>query len=148
MNIDKLIAQEAEASEANPDAPEKPGTRVTRGVPRGRTLQVRLTAEEYAELEAAAAASELPVSSYARNLLLVTAEPAAEPTQLIGRIQMDLDKLSAITRRATPAKSAAKKATPARKAATAKKAAKKATRSAVTGRFQDSETGRTKHRTS
>lgn len=50
---------------------------------------LRLTADEYADLEAAAAASELPVSSYGGNLLLVAAEPVADPSQVIGRMRMD-----------------------------------------------------------
>ena len=42
MSISDLIATEAEAAERNPDAVIKPGSKVTRGHQRAKTLQVRL----------------------------------------------------------------------------------------------------------
>jgi len=40
MSISDLIASEAEAVEHNPDAEIKPGSKVTRGHQRAKTLQV------------------------------------------------------------------------------------------------------------
>lgn len=92
MSIEDLIATEQAASEADPDAPEQPGTVATRGTPRGRTLQVRLTAGEYATIQAAADAARLPVSTFARNLLLA-APTDMDRAAVIARIRSDLDKL-------------------------------------------------------
>lgn len=45
MPISDLIASEADAAEHNPDAPVKPGSKVSRGHQPARTLQVRLNDE-------------------------------------------------------------------------------------------------------
>ncbi len=80
MGIKELIEREAEASERNPDAPLKPGTRVTRGHGRTRTLQVRLTDAEYEELEREADAAGLPVSTLARQKLLDAGQSRSGPS--------------------------------------------------------------------
>lgn len=73
MPIDELLDSEGAAVERNADAPLKPGTRVTRGHGRTKTLQVRLTDDEYEELERDAEGLGLPVSTLARQRLLATA---------------------------------------------------------------------------
>ncbi len=93
MSIKDLIAAEQAATEANPDAPEQPGTVVTRGSARARTLQVRLTDDEFATIHAAADAAGLPVSTFARNLLLSTPTDV-DRAAVIARIRSDLDKLA------------------------------------------------------
>ncbi len=69
---DKLAAALAEADEieADPDRVVRDDTLVTRGSKRDRTLQVRLTNDEYDELIEAAAAADLPASTLARSILL------------------------------------------------------------------------------
>ncbi len=91
MNTPDLIAAEAEASETNRDAPIHPGTKITRGHPRTRTLQVRLNPDEYDAVMAAAAEAGVPTSTLARDLILsgLTTSPAAT-LDLIRRIQADL----------------------------------------------------------
>ncbi|AWG55564.1 hypothetical protein [Mycobacteroides abscessus] len=64
-----LIEAEGEAIEANPDAPITDETKVTRGHPKTRTLQVRLSPEEYEGLEKIADERGLPVSTVAREQL-------------------------------------------------------------------------------
>ena len=63
-------ATEAEASERDPDAAIKPGSKVSRGHQQARTLQVRLNAEEMDALALLAQQRGLPGSTLARNLLL------------------------------------------------------------------------------
>ncbi len=70
MSIKELLDREGDAAERNVDAPLKPGTRVTRGHGRTKTLQVRLTDTEYEELEREADAAGLPVSTLGRQRLL------------------------------------------------------------------------------
>ena len=70
MSISDLIATEAEAAERNPDAVIKPGSKVTRGHQRAKTLQVRLNVEELETLTRLAEQRGLPVSTLARDLLL------------------------------------------------------------------------------
>jgi len=95
MRIDELIAAESEAAERNPDAEFRPGTKVTRGHSRTRTLQVRLNNEEFAVLAAAAEQRGVPASTLARELLLSQlAEPASTPQAVIARMRADLDALA------------------------------------------------------
>lgn len=94
--MSNLPAQEAIASEENPDATDQPGTVVTRGTPRSKTLQVRLTAEEFEEfeeIERAAEAAGLPASTFARQILL-SARSAEARAVVIARIRSDLDRLA------------------------------------------------------
>ncbi|MGB7961419.1 MAG: hypothetical protein WCF12_00470 [Propionicimonas sp.] len=95
MSISDLIATEAEAAERNPDAAIKPGSKVTRGHQRARTLQVRLNAEEMDALALLAEQRGLPVSTLARDLLL--AQLAGSDTSakaLIAKIRAELDDLA------------------------------------------------------
>lgn len=94
MDIGERIRREAEASEQNPDAPERPGTTRTRGTPRGRTLQVRLTAEEFEQIQRLAEQAGIPASALARQILLSAGRPAAERSAVLKRIQHDLELLA------------------------------------------------------
>ena len=96
MKIDELIAAEAKASEQNKDAELKPGTKVTRGHGRSKTLQVRLNDDEFAALARTAEERGIPVSTLARDLLLRALEGAGEdPQAVITRMRSDLDALAA-----------------------------------------------------
>lgn len=93
---DELIANEATESENNKDAPIQPGSKVTRGTSRSKTLQIRLNPEELEALAQAAQTRQVPTSVLARELLL--AHIAAEqetPQALIARIKSELNELEA-----------------------------------------------------
>ena len=95
MNIEKLIEAEAEASEQNRDAEIGPGTTVTRGHGRTRTLRVRMNAEELEALSAAAEQRGVPASTLARDLLLASlASQQGDPQAVIARIRADLATLA------------------------------------------------------
>lgn len=95
MSISDLIAAETVASERDRDAAIKPGSKVSRGHRRAKTLQIRLNVEELGTLETLAEQRGLPVSTLARDLLL--AQLAASDTStagLIARLRADLDHLA------------------------------------------------------
>ena len=95
MSISDLIATEAEAAERNPDAVIKPGSKVTLGHQRAKTLQVRLNVEELETLTRLAEQRGLPVSTLARDLLLSQlAGPDESAKALIARIRAELDDLA------------------------------------------------------
>ncbi|MCG6568450.1 ribbon-helix-helix protein, CopG family [Tessaracoccus sp. Y36] len=95
MSISDLIAAEAEAAERNRDAGLKPGSRVTRGHQRAKTLQVRLNAEELEALTRLAERRGLPVSTLARDILLTQLAGSDESAgALIARIRAELDDLA------------------------------------------------------
>jgi hypothetical protein len=95
MSISDLIATEADAVERNPDAPIKPGSKVTRGHQRARTLQVRLNVEELDALSRLAEQRGLPVSTLARDLLLAQlADSDNSAKALIAKIRAELDDLA------------------------------------------------------
>lgn len=95
MSISDLIAAETAASERNPDAAIKPGSKVTRGHRRAKTLQVRLNAEELGALETLAEQRGLPVSTLARDLLLTQLAASDTSTErLIARLRADLENLA------------------------------------------------------
>jgi uncharacterized protein YbaP (TraB family) len=95
MSINDLIAAEAAAAEGNPDAPIKPGSKITRGHSRARTLQIRLNEDELAALNALAQARGIPPSTLARDLLLGQLTGADISTHaLIARIRAELDALA------------------------------------------------------
>lgn len=94
--IEDLIAAEAKASEQHKDAPMRPGTKLTRGHGRSRTLQVRLNEEELQSLTALAEERGLPASTLARDLLLTHLSAEADsPQSVLARIRADLDALAA-----------------------------------------------------
>lgn len=95
MGIEELIAAEAEAAERNPDAAIRPGSRVTRGHNRVRTLQVRLNEDEFTALTTVAERLGVPASTLARDLLLrELASPGENPQAVIARMRADLDALA------------------------------------------------------
>ncbi len=96
MRIDELIAAEAKASEQSKDAELKPGTKVTRGHGRSKTLQVRLNEDEFAALARVAEERGVPASTLARDLLLrQLSTPGTDSRSLLARIRSDLDELAA-----------------------------------------------------
>lgn len=95
MNIEEVIATEAQASENDRDAPIRPGTRITRGHSRTQTLQVRLNDDEVAALADAARASGVPTSTLARDLIKAgLAGRSRSNRELIDRVREDLDALA------------------------------------------------------
>lgn len=93
--IEDLITAEAEASERGKDAPIRPGTKLTRGHGRSRTLQVRLNAEELQELATLAQQRGIPASTLARDLLLTHLGGVDNaPRSVIARLRADLDALA------------------------------------------------------
>ena len=95
MSISDLIATEADATERNRDAAIKPGSSVTRGHQRAKTLQVRLNAEELDALTLLAEQRGLPVSTLARDLLLSQLGGADTSAKaLIAKIRAELDDLA------------------------------------------------------
>lgn len=95
MSISDLIATEADAVERNPDAAIQPGSKVTRGHQRARTLQIRLNVEEVEALTRLAEQRGLPVSTVARDLLLSQlAGSGASTRELIARIRAEIDDLA------------------------------------------------------
>lgn len=96
-DLDRLIREEAEHADAtrNDDYEIGPFTKVSRGHGRAKTLQVRLNDDEYAALEALAAARELPVSTVARSILLpALSEVESSASLIIERLRNELDLLS------------------------------------------------------
>lgn len=95
MSISDLIAAEAAAAERNPDAAIKPGSKVTRGHQRAKTLQVRLNDEELDALTRLAEQRGLPVSTLARDLLLSQMAGSDDSAKaLIAKIRAELDDLA------------------------------------------------------
>ena len=95
MSISDLIAAEVDAVERNPDAAIRPGSKVTRGHERARTLQVRLNVEELDALSRLAEQRGLPVSTLARDLLLAQmADSDNSAKALIAKIRAGLDDLA------------------------------------------------------
>lgn len=93
--IEDLITAEAEASEHDKDAPIRPGTKLTRGHGRSRTLQVRLNVEELQALTTLARQRGIPASTLARDLLLPHLSGADNtPRSVIARLRADLDTLA------------------------------------------------------
>lgn len=92
-----LIADEAEAAEAgetDQDTPIPSHVKITRGNPRSKVLQVRLSPEELEALERIASRRELPVSTIAREQLLTllgeeldVLDPAAQIAAAADRIK-------------------------------------------------------------
>lgn len=66
-SLSELLQTEAEAAEANPDAPAAPGTTITRRNQTSRVYSIRLTESEIASLEAAAEKAGLPAATLART---------------------------------------------------------------------------------
>lgn len=101
--LDAALAERVEI-ETDPDAEVRSDVRVTRGHGRTRVLQVRLNAEELAEVQARADQRGLPVSTVARTMLLDQLRADTDPH----RLARDLHRIAdLIEREALPAMSAA-----------------------------------------
>lgn len=95
-DIERLVREEAEYADLhkNEDYEIPPGTKVTRGHGRTRTLQVRLNADELTKLEGMAEAAELPVSTVARSMLLAQMRTnPSEPAAFIDHVMAELRML-------------------------------------------------------
>ena len=91
--LEELLAAEAaaaEEAEADQNGTMRTDVRITRGHSRSRTLQVRLNAGELDELAVLADQRGLPVSTFARLLLLHALTPADDLQAVFDRIERDL----------------------------------------------------------
>ncbi|MCW0191166.1 MULTISPECIES: plasmid mobilization protein [Rhodococcus erythropolis group] len=101
--LDAALAERVEIESA-PDAEARSDVRVTRGHGRTRVLQVRLNADELAEMQARADQQGLPVSTVARTMLLDQLRADTDPH----RLARDLHRLAdMIDRETLPAMAAA-----------------------------------------
>lgn len=100
MSIDELLEREGRAAEDNPGAELRPGTKITRGHSRSRTLQVRLNDDEYTALEAMAEARELPLSTMVRSMLIQASRRAdsfkGSPEELRDLVEDFAGKVAAV----------------------------------------------------
>ncbi|MEJ1089627.1 hypothetical protein WDU99_15020 [Microbacterium sp. Mu-80] len=94
IKLSELLQAEAEAAEANPDAPAAAGTVITRRNQASRVYSIRLSESEIASLEAAAEKAGLPAATLARTWI---AERLAsdDPTD----VHAIADALAAFSRR-------------------------------------------------
>ena len=93
--IDDILDAEATAVEAaeltnDPNAQIPSGTRISRGHPRAKNLQVRLREDEFDELAAYAAQQGLPVSTVVRLLVLKAIAPVDDLKSALDRLETDL----------------------------------------------------------
>ncbi len=105
MDIKKLILQESEASEANPDERVQRHTTIVRGHDRTKVLSVRLNDNEVSELTEQANRLGIPLSTYVRHLLVqgLAARDEASPADLAREIGAKVDQLvSALDARQSP----------------------------------------------
>lgn len=68
--LDEKLARLGAEAEEHRDDPIPPGTKITRGHGRTRTLPVQLNDYEYDQIEQLAQQRELPMSTLARSYLL------------------------------------------------------------------------------
>jgi uncharacterized protein YbaP (TraB family) len=88
-DLTALLAEEADAIDANRDAAITDATTVSRGHRRSKTLQIRLNPEELEELERVAAGRGLPTSTVAREAILRLIRPAAARSAAARRLIED-----------------------------------------------------------
>lgn len=88
-DLTALLAEEADAIDANRDAAITEAATVSRGHGRSKTLQVRLNPEELEELERVAASRGLPTSTVAREAILRLIRPAATRSAAARRLIED-----------------------------------------------------------
>jgi predicted DNA-binding ribbon-helix-helix protein len=86
-DLEAELADEAEAAEANPDAPITDRSTVTRGHARSKVLQVRLNQDEFDAIERLAERRQLPVSTIAREQLLQLIATNDDPTDRLAQLQ-------------------------------------------------------------
>lgn len=88
-DLTALLAEEADAIDANREAAITEATTVSRGHGRSKTLQIRLNPEEFEELERVAARRGLPTSTVAREAILRLIRPAAARSATARRLVED-----------------------------------------------------------
>jgi len=103
--IEDLLADEAHAAEqaeaaSNPDAPLPAHTKVIRGHPRAKNLQVRFRDDEFDELVGYAEQRDLPVSTVVRSLVLRAIAPPDDLKSALDQLETDL---AAVRRKALSA---------------------------------------------
>jgi predicted DNA binding CopG/RHH family protein len=96
-SIEEIVAEEAAWAEAleAADIQLRDLSEVTtiRGGPRSKTLQVRLSENEWVTIERQALASGVPISTLARNVLVPAVQPATDIEEAITRLEADVRAL-------------------------------------------------------
>ena len=97
MSIKDLIASEAaaveEAETTGVQHRNLTDVTITRGLPRTRTLQIRLSEDEWIAIEGQAAASGLAVSTLARNILVPAVKPVTALADAVAQLETDVRAL-------------------------------------------------------
>ena len=105
QRLEDLIAAEARAAEqaeltSDPIAPLPGSSKVTRGHPRAKNLQVRFRDDEFDDLVAYAEDRGLPVSTVVRTLVLQAIAPVDDLKTALDKLETDL---AAVRRKALSA---------------------------------------------
>ncbi|HET7388256.1 MAG TPA: hypothetical protein VFJ19_16500 [Nocardioidaceae bacterium] len=101
-SLEELLEREALASEANPDAPLKPGTKISRGHGRSTVYSVRLNQQEVDQIEDLADRLGIPASTMVRSWIVERLAADAETTldSVVRRLEQDVSQLRAAARTA------------------------------------------------
>ena len=93
--IYELLDAESDAAEQMKDGDSDVDVNgpIARGHPRSRTLQVRLSPEEYERIQDAADVRGIPVSTMARAYLLQVIEPADDLKDAVDRLERNVAEL-------------------------------------------------------
>lgn len=96
-SIEELLEREALDSESNPDAPLKPGTKVSRGHGRSQVYSVRLNQDEVEQVEQMAARLGLPASTMVRSWIVERLAADSDTTieAVVRRLERDVTALRA-----------------------------------------------------
>jgi predicted DNA-binding protein len=99
-SVEELLEREAMASESDPDAPLKPGTKVTRGHGRSKVYSVRLNQDEVEQVEQMAARLGLPASTMVRSWIVERLAADSDTTMeaVVRRLERDVSALRAAAR--------------------------------------------------
>jgi predicted DNA-binding protein len=94
-SVEELLEREALASESNPDAPLKPGTKVSRGHARSKVYSIRLNADEVQQVEQMAARLGLPASTMVRSWIVERLAADSDTTieAVVRRLERDVSAL-------------------------------------------------------
>lgn len=96
-SVEELLEREALASESDPDAPLKPGTKVSRGHGRSKVYSVRLNEDEVERVEQMAARLGLPASTMVRSWIVERLAADSDTTieTVVRRLERDVTALRA-----------------------------------------------------
>lgn len=96
-SVEELLEREALGSESNPDAPLKPGTKVSRGHGRSKVYSVRLNQDEVEQVEQMAAHLGLPASTMVRSWIVERLAEDSDTTieSVVRRLERDVSALRA-----------------------------------------------------